>query len=112
VVDELCKRTLHSRGLLLAVSVVTRPVVLAPLALRAPGTLNAARGGGSNNVNRRTSSMRAHSSTARARCRFESCERAHAPRQPRMVSRDTVGGCHGACASLATLEHDGVLWGN
>jgi hypothetical protein len=30
--------------LLLAVIVYTRPVVLAPLALRAPGTLNAGRG--------------------------------------------------------------------
>ncbi len=33
--------------LLLSVSVAVRPVVLAPLALRAPGTLNAGRGGGS-----------------------------------------------------------------
>jgi len=61
--------------------------------LRAPGPSTpdataaaaAARGGGSYCVAaaRRLVRARSESSTARARCRFESCREAHAPRQPR-----------------------------
>jgi hypothetical protein len=39
--------------LLLALSVIERPVVLAPLALRAPGTLNAGRGAKARRARRR-----------------------------------------------------------
>ena len=103
---------------LLALSVGVRPVVLAPFrrcATRfvtpegvrpgpstpdaAPG--RAARGGGSDGYvlpnryclpglsSRRSQLARV---SARASCWFESCERAHAPRQPRRVRRCTSGG--------------------
>jgi hypothetical protein len=101
--------------MLLAVCVVERPVVLAPLALRAPGTLNAGRGAKPpraaegptaaslpyrSSASRALGSRRSQSARAasQARCWFESCKRAHAPRQPLRVRRDTVGGCHAACA--------------
>jgi len=45
-------------GLLLALSVDARPVVLAPLALCAPGTLNAGRGAKARRVRRRVPRLR------------------------------------------------------
>jgi len=88
-----------------------RPVVLAPLALRdalrdtrrgAPGTLNAARGPRAGRARRRVlrplSRSWGFAEAARACCWFESCERAHAPRQPRLSRLNMSGGCHGACA--------------
>jgi len=104
---------------LLAVFVVERRVVLAPLALRdalrdtrrgAPGTLNAGRGASVTSrrarrrvrrpalarLGSRTSAVTR--SSARACCWFESRGRAHAPRQPRRVRRSASGGCHVACA--------------
>ena len=44
--------------------------------------------------------------TARACCRFESCERAHAARQPCDVRRVSVGGWHAACAIAGTTRTD------
>jgi hypothetical protein len=99
---------LRRPGLLLAVCVEARPVVLAPLALRAPGTLNAGRGARARRARRRVLRLRlaeplllpglmlvrrvglvVGSSHARGRTRRAS---------PVVVSRDMAGGCHVVCA--------------
>jgi very-short-patch-repair endonuclease len=88
-----------------------RTVVLAPFrrcARPGPSTPDAAperaaRGGGSCDCVSPSylclSSFDERALAARARRWFESCERAHAPRQPSLIPRDTAGGCHGACAN-------------
>jgi len=99
-----------SGGLLLAVSVSARPVVLAPLALRATGTLNAGRGPRAGRARRRVLRPRLAELLGLAALEafaglngsglswVQSCERAHAPCHPGAMPRDTSGGCHVACA--------------
>ena len=82
--------------------------------LRAPGPSTpdaapkrAARGGGSNGLTPlRLDKAPSYASTARACCRFESCERAHAPRPPRRCRRNRAGGCHAACAWVGMTRTD------
>ena len=103
-----------------------RPCVLAALRAAArAGTLNAGRGvsKASRRARRRVRRLgRAprlvrrlmQVSTARACYRFESCERAHAPRQPGHCRHNTAGGWHGACAWVGmtrTLEPKSFAFG-
>ena len=104
--------------MLLALEGAVRPCVLAALwAAARAGTLNAGRGvsKASRRARRRVQRLgRAprlvrrlmHGSTARACCRFESCERAHAPRQPGHCRLNTAGGWHGACAWVGMTRTD------